>query len=191
MPDAGLIDVGSIRIETERLVMRPPAAGDFNAWADLAADEQVMQHLGGVQPRTVAWRNFVFAIGSWHVQGFYGFSVIERASGAWVGRVGPLMPEGWPGSEVGWTLARSFWGKGYAVEAASAAIDWAFDVLGWREVIHCISETNWPSQAVASKLGSRKLRTATMPAPYEGIVVDIWGQSDEEWRARRSSGVSA
>jgi len=175
-----------IRIETGRLLLRPPLRDDFDAWAALAADAQNMRHLGGVQPRSMAWRHFAFAVGSWHLQGFGAFSLIEKASGRWAGRCGPLQPEGWPGTEVGWTLAREFWGRGYAVEAATAAIDWAFGNLAWSEVIHCISADNQPSVAVATKVGSRKLRTATMPAPYEGIEVDIWGQSREEWRARRN-----
>jgi RimJ/RimL family protein N-acetyltransferase len=180
----------AIRIETERLLLRPPVLEDFDAWAALAADEENMRHLGGVQPRPIAWRHFAFSVGSWHLQGFSGFSVIEKADGHWVGRVGPLQPEGWPGTEVGWTLARAFWGKGYAVEAATVAIDWAFDHLPWYEVIHCIGADNRQSVSVATKLGSRKLRTATMPAPYEGLVVDIWGQTREEWRARRNRGSS-
>jgi RimJ/RimL family protein N-acetyltransferase len=175
----------AIRIETDRLLLRPPVLADFDAWAQLAADEENMRHLGGVQPRAVAWRHFAFAVGSWHPQGFCGFSVIEKASGSWVGRVGPLQPEGWPGTEVGWTLARAFWGRGYALEAATAATDWAFGHLCWSDVIHCIGAENLPSVAVATKLGSRKLRTAQMPAPYEGFVVDIWGQSRAEWEERR------
>jgi RimJ/RimL family protein N-acetyltransferase len=181
------IDVASIRIDTPRLILRPPVRADFDAWARLGADEENTRFLGGVQPRPLAWRHFGFAVGSWHLQGFGAFSVIEKASGEWVGRVGPLQPEGWPGTEVGWSLWKGFWGKGYAIEAATAAIDWAFDELGWTEVIHCISAENLASVAVATRLGSRILRQASMPPPYEGIVVDIWGQSRDEWRARRGN----
>jgi hypothetical protein len=53
-------------------------------------------------------------------------------------------------------------------------------------VIHCIGADNVASIAVATKLGSRMLRTAQMPAPYEKMVVDIWGQSRDEWQARRN-----
>lgn len=179
------MNVASIRLETERLLLRPPILQDFGPWARLAQDEDVMRHLGGVQPRAIAWRNFAFTVGSWHLQGFCGFSVIDKATGEWAGRVGPLQPEGWPGTEVGWTLARAFWGRGYAFEAASAAIDWAIENLHWSEIIHCISAENAASIAVATKLGARKLRSATMPAPYEGLVIDVWGQSREEWLARR------
>ena len=112
------------------------------------------------------------------------FSVIEKSSGRWVGRVGPWYPDGWPGTEIGWGIVSDCWGRGYATEAAIAAIDWVFDVLGWSEVIHVIDIDNAASQAVARKLGSRKRGPARLPAPYESTLVDIWGQTREEWRAR-------
>jgi RimJ/RimL family protein N-acetyltransferase len=113
------------------------------------------------------------------------FSVIEKERGVWIGRIGPWQPYGWPGTEVGWALHRDAWGKGYAVEAAAACIDYAFDTLGWSEVIHCINPENAPSQAVARRLGATILRTATLPAPFAHEHVDIWGQSREAWRRRR------
>lgn len=173
------------RIETSRLILRPLELADFDAWAELGSDAETMRFLGGVQPRPVAWRSFLFFAGAWALQGFGPFSVIEKSSGQWIGRVGPLQPEGWPGTEIGWTLARSAWGRGYAYEAAVAATDWAFANLGWNEIIHCIDDDNVPSQALAGKLGSRKLRRERMPPPYEDHVVDIWGQSREDWMASR------
>jgi RimJ/RimL family protein N-acetyltransferase len=119
------------------------------------------------------------------VQGFAMFSVVDRASGEWLGQVGPWQPEGWPGTEVGWALHRRAWGRGYATEAATAAIDWAFDALGWTEVIHCIDPANAASQRLAARLGSAPSRTTTLPPPYDDHLVDVWGQSRADWRARR------
>jgi RimJ/RimL family protein N-acetyltransferase len=144
-----------------------------------------------VQARAVAWRGFVAMAGSWAIQGFAMFSVIEKASGRWVGRLGPWMPEGWPGTEVGWSIVREAWGRGYATEGAVAAIDWAFEHLGWTEVIHTIAPDNVASQAVARKLGSRNLRPGRLPPPFDSVPIDIWGQSREEWFARRAQGGSA
>ena len=79
--------------------------------------------------------------------------LVDKASGRWLGRAGPWQPEGWPGTEVGWSFLRSAWGKGYAREAAIAAIDWSFDHLGWTEVIHSIAPANTASQALAARLG--------------------------------------
>lgn len=172
-------------LETERLVLRPPIAADLDAWAAFMADPESQRHLGGVQERPIAWRGLCVMAGAWAIDGFAMFSVIEKTSGRWIGRLGPWRPEGWPGTEVGWGLIRDVWGKGYATEGATAAIDWAFDHLGWNEVIHCIVPENGNSQKVAQRLGSRWLRKDRLPAPIS-IDTDIWGQTREEWKARRS-----
>jgi RimJ/RimL family protein N-acetyltransferase len=173
-------------LETPRLILRPPEPEDFEPWAAFMADEEATRFLGGVQPRSSVWRGFCTMAGAWALFGYAMFSVIERGSGRWVGRLGPWVPEGWPGTEVGWGVVRDVWGRGYATEGATAAIDWAFDHLGWSEVIHCIDLDNVSSQAVARRLGSQVQRRAHLPAPYEDIEVDIWGQTREAWRARRS-----
>ena len=174
-------------IETERLILRSTAPQDFEAWAAFMADAEASHHVGGPQPRSVAWRGFLSMAGAWAMQGHAMFSVIEKSSGRWVGRLGPWVPEGWPGNEVGWGLAREAWGKGYATEGAAAAIDWVFDALGWSEVIHCIAPDNPASQAVARRLGSTVLRQANLPAPFEHIAVDVWGQTREQWQRSRLS----
>ncbi|WP_337187446.1 GNAT family N-acetyltransferase [Phenylobacterium sp.] len=171
-------------LETERLILRAPEPQDFDAWAAFCADPEAMRFLGGPADRIGAWRIMSGMAGGWMSRGFSMFSVVEKATGRWVGRLGPWQPEGWPGTEVGWGLARDAWGRGYATEGAAAAIDWAFDALGWTEVIHTIEAENIPSQAVATRLGSRILRQATLPPPL-GLTVDCWGQSRVEWRARR------
>ena len=172
-------------IQTARLTLRPPRAEDFDAWTAFAADAEVMRFMGGVQARSVAWRGLCSVAGAWSLFGCGMFSVIETATGRWVGRLGPWKPADWPGNEIGWGLARDAWGKGYAIEGAAAAMDWAFDSLGWTEVIHCIDPDNAPSQAVARRLGSGKLRPGRMPPPYDGEPIDIWGQTRAQWRARR------
>lgn len=178
---------GDTRIETERLILRPPRPEDFEAWALFAADPEVMRHLGGVQPRSTAWRGFATMAGSWQLQGFAMFSVIEKATAKWIGRVGPWMPEGWPGTEVGWGLVRESWGKGLAREAATATIDWSFEHLGWSEVIHTMVPGNSASKALAAALGSRFLRSGQLPAPI-GLDVEIWGQSRDCWQRMKDSG---
>jgi RimJ/RimL family protein N-acetyltransferase len=175
-------------IETDRLILRPPQAEDFEAMVAFAADEETMQHLGGVQTPAGVWRALCTMAGSWSIRGFSMFSVIEKATGRWVGRLGPWQPEPWPGTEVGWGLVRDVWGRGYATEGARAAIDYAFDALGWTEVIHCIAAENEPSRAVAVRLGStvRGEARLELPGPSDGTLVDIWGQTREQWRARRA-----
>lgn len=178
-------------LETERLVLRLPRAEDLDGWAVLMGDAEAARYIGGVQTRAMCWRALATMAGSWALNGFGMFSVIEKASGQWIGRLGPWQPEDWPGTEVGWSLVRSAWGKGYATEGATAAIDWAFATLGWTEVIHVIDPGNHGSRAVAQRLGSTVLREARLPAPFDGDLVEIWGQSADAWRARRCAGDAA
>jgi len=173
-----------LQLDSSRLVLRPPRVEDLDPWAAMMADEETARFIGGVIPRSVVWRGLMTMIGSWHALGFAMFSVIEKSSGRWVGRLGPWMPEGWPGPEIGWAIVRDCWGRGYATEGAIAATDWAFDHLQWTRVIHSISPDNVASQEVARRLGSRNLGPGRLPAPFEESRVDIWGQSRDEWRHR-------
>jgi RimJ/RimL family protein N-acetyltransferase len=185
------ISMADLRIETQRLILRLPHLDDFDAYATMHEDEDAVRHIGGALVRSAAWRKFLQMPGAWAVQGFAMFSVVEKASGRWIGQAGPWMPDGWPGTEVGWAFCRSAWGKGYATEASTASIDWAFDRLGWTEVIHSIAPDNVASQRLAERLGSRNRGRGQLPPPFQDVVIDIWGQSREEWLARRAGRKSA
>lgn len=173
------------QLETARLILRPPQREDYEPWLAFGADAEVQRHLGGVLPPALVWRSICTMAGGWVIDGFSMFSVIEKATGRWIGRMGPWRPEGWPGTEVGWSLVREAWGKGYATEGATACLDWAFDHLGWTEVVHCIAPANEASKAVARRLGSTYLREGQLPAPINDTC-DLWGQTREQWRARRT-----
>ena len=172
------------RLETPRLILRAldPEA-DWDGYAAMLADSETARFIGGVQSRAQAWRSIATMIGHWAIRGYGMFAVEERASGRFVGRVGPWYPGEWPGYEVGWTIIRDCWGQGYAVEAAAAAMDHAFDRLGWNQVIHIVQPENRPSVRVAEKLGSR-LFDRIDSLPGFGVAADIWGQSAADWRAR-------
>jgi RimJ/RimL family protein N-acetyltransferase len=171
-------------LETPRLILRPPRTEDLEGWIALMSDPESARFIGGVQPPLHAWRGLIAMAGAWTLHGFGMFSVVERATGAWIGRIGPWRPPGWPGDEIGWGLLRSAWGKGYAAEAAAASMDWAFDTLGWTEVIHVIDSANSPSKALAARLGSKLRGMTRLPAPHDGEY-EVWGQDAASWRARR------
>jgi RimJ/RimL family protein N-acetyltransferase len=173
-------------LETDRLVLRPPGAEDFDAWATMMADPEAMRFLGGPQPPAGAWRNLALMTGAWVIQGFGNFSVIEKASRRWIGRAGPWQPRGWPGPEIGWAFDRTAWGNGYATEAALCCLTFAFETLGWNHVVHPIDPPNVASIAVARKIGSVRLGPARLPWPYETIVTDLYGQSRADWESRRA-----
>ncbi|MUZ75906.1 GNAT family N-acetyltransferase [Agrobacterium vitis] len=141
-------------IETERLLLRPPSAVDLAAWTSLLSDKEVTRFIGGQQDAAGAWRNLCLFAGAWSVQGYSNFSVIEKATGRWIGRAGAWFPPGWACPEIGWAFSRDAWGKGYATEAANRCLKWAFEDLGWLEAVHIIHPENDASVAVASRIGA-------------------------------------
>jgi RimJ/RimL family protein N-acetyltransferase len=148
-------------IETDRLLLRGLANEDFDAYAEILADPEVARFLSDGRPlsRLDAWRQFAMHVGHWALRGFGVWAVEERATGAFIGRIGCLEPDGWPGFEVAYTLARSAWGRGYAREGVAASLRWAREVLGRTEVISIIRPANVGSIRVATALGATPERT--------------------------------
>ncbi|HEY6396065.1 MAG TPA: GNAT family N-acetyltransferase [Solirubrobacteraceae bacterium] len=142
-------------LRTERLLMRAWRESDLDDYAAMAADPAVMRYIGQGKPadRADAWRAMALFVGHWALRGFGLWAVERQESGSFIGRVGLWQPEGWPGLEVGWALARSHWGHGYATEAGRASIQFAWDVVGVDEVISLIEPENSASQRVAERLG--------------------------------------
>ena len=142
-------------LRTERLLLRPFRVDDFETYATMNADPEVMRYIDALQDRAASFRSFCAAIGHWTVRGYGPWAVEERESGRLIGRVGLLCWEGWPGVEVGYTLRPSAWGKGYATEAARRALRYAHEVVGARGVISLIDPGNSASIRVAERLGAR------------------------------------
>lgn len=165
-------------LETERLILRHiDPDKDFNHLASMYSDPETMTYIGGnVFNRAQSWRSLATMIGHLQMRGYCFMSVIEKATGEWVGRVGPWNPEGWPAPEIGWTIHRNHWRKGYAKEAGAACIDYVRDELGWTSVIHVIQDGNIGSMKTAEALGSHRLRSINgIPAVTEALCW-IYGQ---------------
>jgi RimJ/RimL family protein N-acetyltransferase len=170
-------------IETGRLILRQWRGADVVPNTAMLADPVSGRFITAdnkpVTDPFAGWRNAAIMSGHWVLHGVGMFVVEEKSSGAFVGRVGPWLPPGWPGFEVGWGIASGFRGKGYAVEAARAAIDWSFATFELDEIIHCIDQENTASQAVARRLGAEKGREFDL----FGHVADVWVTRRDKWQS--------
>jgi RimJ/RimL family protein N-acetyltransferase len=140
-------------LETERLRLRAFRLSDFDDYAAMCGDPEVARYLMTRFTREQSWRHLAFLIGHWELRGFGMWAVEEKGTGDLVGRIGFAEPDGWPGFELGWALARRFWGRGYATEGARAALDHAFTALRKERVVSLIHPENEASLRVAERLG--------------------------------------
>ncbi|WP_202637805.1 GNAT family N-acetyltransferase [Bailinhaonella thermotolerans] len=162
-------------VETERLILRPLSGADFEDYAAMLGDPEVGRYLfaEGAMSREDSWRNLALMLGHERLRGFTNWAVVEKSTGRFAGRAGPWQPLDWPGLEIGWALAREHWGKGYATEAARAALRYCFDVLGAEEVFSYVREGNDRSARVAERIG-HELRGGTV---LRGVRCHVYAQS--------------
>lgn len=142
---------------TERLHLRQWRQTDKAPYAALNADPQVMEHFPATMTRQQSDAQVVRLADGINDNGFGMWAVELAATGEFLGFTGlntvtfdaPFTPA----VEIGWRLARSAWGHGYATEAAVAAMNHAFDVLGLAEVLAFTAVANTRSRAVMERLG--------------------------------------
>jgi RimJ/RimL family protein N-acetyltransferase len=126
-------------------------------FAKMSEDADVMEYLRPLATRAAsdAWIDFQINHQSSH--GFCLWAVESRASGIFMGAVG-LLRVGFvarftPAVEVGWRLARQFWGQGFAVEAGRASLEFGFEQIRLTEVVAHASIRNVRPRRVMAKLG--------------------------------------
>ena len=153
---------------TARLRLRPWQPADWPAFAALTADAEVMRHfpapLSTAQSDALADElNRRIACQGW---GFWAVEHLDTRQ--FIGFVGLNIPSAdlpcSPCVEIGWRLARRWWGQGLASEAARAALEFAFTRLQLPEVVAFTAEGNMRSQAVMQRLGMQR-DTATFEHP--------------------------
>jgi RimJ/RimL family protein N-acetyltransferase len=122
----------------------------------MMADREVARYIGEGKPlgRTDAWRQMALFAGHWVLRGYGIWVVEERTTHTFLGRIGFWEPDGWPGFELAYTLARPFWGRGFAREGAGAALAYARETLGRKDIISLIRPDNAPPIRVAEALGA-------------------------------------
>jgi RimJ/RimL family protein N-acetyltransferase len=147
-------------LTTARLLLRPWRESDLEPFAAMNADPVVMEHFPSVQTREESDAMAERIMAKMASQG-WGLWALEVVGGeAFIGFTGLAVPafEAWfkPCTEIGWRLARSAWGHGYATEAARAALAYGFDTLGLEEIVSFTALTNQRSAAVMERLGMRR-----------------------------------
>jgi RimJ/RimL family protein N-acetyltransferase len=174
-------------LETPRLVLRGWRPADFEPYAAMLADADTARFItaqGRALGRGEAWNETVWLIGHWQLLGYGMFVVEERSTGAFLGRVGPLHPPWWPALEMAWSLAPAARGRGYATEAARAALGWAFETLAPERIVSIIDPRNAASRRVAERLGERQ--TGERFTPFRQPC-DVWEVRREDWPGPRST----
>jgi RimJ/RimL family protein N-acetyltransferase len=165
-----------MELTTERLLLRPFTPADQEAIHAVYSDPEVMRHVGHGAHKTIAeTANALRIYGEVLARRGYSFlAVTEREGGALIGDGGlhPLAGQG-PDVELGYTLARSAWGRGYATELGRALIEHAFGVLRAPRVVAQVEPANLGSRHVLEKLGmtEREVRMA-YGRPHLLYVVD-------------------
>lgn len=146
-----------IEIETSRLLLRQWRDTDYQPFAALNADPRVMEFFPEPLSKTQSDRMADRIRGLIEQKG-WGFWAVEATGVApFIGFVGLHEPSAElscsPCVEVGWRLATPYWGKGYASEAAAAALRVGFEQLGLSEIVSFTAVLNQRSQAVMQRLG--------------------------------------
>lgn len=147
-------------LETDRLVMRSFEESNFSNFAALLSDLRVMLHIGGKPfSEEESWRKYMSLRGAWSLLGFGYWDVFEKSSNEYVGYVGycdfhrKTEPSIKGRPEIGWVLVYEQQGKGYATEAAKAAMSWGASKFGGVNPV-CIMDPNYPAtRRVAEKCG--------------------------------------
>jgi len=147
----------TIILTTPRLILRLWQPEDIEPYYQINQDPEVVYYLLGPQSRTQVEQFVAHATAEFAVDKFCKFAVEEKATGLLIGFVGISRPTFTapftPAIDIGWRLGSTFWGKGYATEAALAVVNYAFTVLKIDEIVSFAVASNVRSLRVMEKIG--------------------------------------
>lgn len=149
----------------------------------MIADPETTRFVGDGQPldRMNAWRSMAMLIGHHSARLRHVGAGPEGHPGEFIGRVGLLNPEGWPDVELGWMLVPQHRQQGYATEATTAVVDFAFRSLGMSRSISLIRVDNVRSERVARRPAAARARRSTsrqgdlglhLPSERQPVLID-------------------
>jgi ribosomal-protein-alanine N-acetyltransferase len=144
-------------IETARLLLRAWRDSDVEPWIQMNADPRVMEFFPRISTREHSESTAEKLRADLERRG-YGWWVVEAREGSPFAGIVALQEVSFPAHftpahEIGWRFTPDCWGRGYATEAARAALGFAFNRLGWNEVVAMTAISNLRSQRVMERLG--------------------------------------
>jgi RimJ/RimL family protein N-acetyltransferase len=184
-PRLTLLDVEHVRhmdrglvLETERLILRPFRTQDLPVYAEINADPAVVEFLGGIPlSRAVSDEQADGANRCFATRRFGKIAVERRGDGTFLGMCGLSIEAWFPHDlEIGWRFGSAYWGNGYATEAASAWLAYAFESLGTARVISVADAPNMQSIAVMRQIGMRfnhAPRLSDESGEFEAVVYSM------------------
>jgi RimJ/RimL family protein N-acetyltransferase len=151
----GFAASGNPHLETERLRLVPWRMEHLGELSAIFADADNLRFVGGALSRENSYFVMQTRAGHLALKGFGVLAVEERATGHLLGWCGPRHPIDIPERDLIYTFARQFHGKGFAQEAATAALKWCFGPLGFDRMAITIDPENAPSIRVAERAGAQ------------------------------------
>lgn len=167
-------------IETLRLILRPFSPDDLDEFAAINADPEAMRYIGNGKPQSREQTQIRLngILNHYQQHGFGLFAMVDKTSGEFVGFCGLQHLDNTSEIEVGYRLARRFWGRGLATEAARACLQYGFEQLGLERIVAVVQPANAPSKSVAAKIGMKYIKNAhfyNTDVEYYAITRDEFG----------------
>lgn len=143
-------------INTERLLIRPLAINDTDFIVELLNDSSFIQNIGDRNVRTVEdAEKYILngPVASYEKNGFGLCLVVLKETGESIGMCGLIKRDQLDDVDLGYAFLPRFWGKGYAVEAAKATLEFGWQTVGLKRIVAITDPANTPSNRVLEKLG--------------------------------------
>ena len=149
-------------IETARVYLRPFTFDDLDAFAVIGSDPDVMRYIGAGRPlsREETHTRLNAIIEHRNKHGFGVWAAIDKSTGTLMGYCGLQFLDNTSEVEVGYRLAKRFWGMGFASEAAKASLRYGFETLGLGRIVAVVQPGNLASQHVLEKIGLSYVKDA-------------------------------
>ena len=161
----------TIKLETERLQLRPFSQADLDDLTALNGDKEVMKYISPPLSREQVSGAIDWFAAEWERLGYGWFALFEKETGSFVGQCGLQCLEGNPEAkaiEIAFVISQRYWGLGYATEACRAVLAFGFKEANLEQIVAVAMKENALSRRVLEKLGFRYIEDRLL---YERTVM--------------------